>query len=66
LERPVESIRDFQVPQPAERQRIGNQIKAAMIGLAIDWLLRSDIGEVLKKIVDSEKFPDHAIGEKRT
>lgn len=34
--------------------------------IAVDWLLMSDLGEVLKKIVDSEKFPDYALPEKRT
>jgi hypothetical protein len=29
---------------------------------AVDWLLRSDIGEVIKTIVDDdEKFPDYAL-----
>ena len=36
------------------------------VRIAVDWLLRSDIGEVIKKIMDSEKFPDYAIPEKRT
>ena len=34
--------------------------------IAVDWLLMSDLGEVLKKIVDAEAFPDYAIPEKRT
>ena len=34
--------------------------------IAVDWLLMSDLGEVLKKIVDAEKFPDYALPEKRT
>ena len=29
------------------------------VRIAVDWLLRSDIGEVIKTIVD-EKFPDYA------
>ena len=33
--------------------------------IAVHWLLMSDIGEVLKKIVDAEAFPDYAIPEKR-
>jgi hypothetical protein len=32
--------------------------------IAVDWLLMSDIGEVLKKIVDAEKFPDYQIPTK--
>ena len=30
------------------------------------WLLMSDISEVIKKIMDAEKFPDYAIPEKPT
>ena len=36
------------------------------VRIAVDWLLMSDIGEVLKKIMDAEAFPDYAITEKRT
>jgi hypothetical protein len=36
------------------------------VRIAVDWLLMSDIGEVIKKIVDSEKFPDYAVSKKRT
>ena len=36
------------------------------VRIAVDWLLMSDIGEVLKKIMDAEKFPDYALPEKRT
>jgi hypothetical protein len=28
------------------------------VRIAVDWLLRSDIGEVIKTIVDQEAFPD--------
>jgi|SRR6516165_7252837 hypothetical protein len=31
-----------------------------------DWLLRSDIGEVIKTIVDDEAFPDYQIPKKTT
>jgi hypothetical protein len=34
------------------------------VRIAVDWLLMSDIGEVIKKIMDSEKFPDYAIPKK--
>ena len=34
--------------------------------IAVDWLLMSDLGEVLKKIVDAEKFPDYSIPKKPT
>ena len=36
------------------------------VRIAVDWLLMSDIGEVLKKIMDSEKFPDYQIPKKPT
>ena len=36
------------------------------VRIAVDWLLRSDIGEVIKTIVDDEKFPDYALPEKTT
>ena len=36
------------------------------VRIAVDWLLRSDIGEVIKTIVDDEAFPDYAVPEKRT
>jgi hypothetical protein len=32
------------------------------VRIAVDWLLRSDIGQVIKRIVDDEaSFPDYAI-----
>ena len=36
------------------------------VRIAVDWLLMSDIGEVIKKIVDAEAFPDYVIPEKTT
>ena len=36
------------------------------VRIAVDWLLMSDIGEVIKKIMDSEKFPDYQIPKKTT
>jgi hypothetical protein len=36
------------------------------VRIAVDWLLRSDIGQVIKTIVDDEKFPDYAMPEKTT
>jgi hypothetical protein len=36
------------------------------VRIAVDWLLMSDIGEVIKKIVDSNSFPDYAIPKKTT
>ena len=35
------------------------------VWIAVDWLLRSDIGQVIKTIVDDEAFPDYAVPEKR-
>jgi len=34
------------------------------VRIAVDWLLRSDIGEVIKTIVDDEAFPDYRIPKK--
>ena len=35
------------------------------VRIAVDWLLRSDIGEVIKTIVDDEgAFPDYAMPNK--
>ena len=35
------------------------------VRIAVDWLLRSDIGEVIKTIVDDEAaFPDYAMPKK--
>src|SRR4029077_3563777 len=35
------------------------------VRIAVDWLLRSDIGEVIKEIVhDEEHFPDYRIPQK--
>jgi len=34
------------------------------VRIAVDWLLMSDLGEVLKKIVDPRAFPDYAIPKK--
>jgi hypothetical protein len=36
------------------------------VRIAVDWLLRSDIGEVIKTIVDDEAFPDYAKPKKTT
>jgi hypothetical protein len=37
------------------------------INATVDWLLRSDIGEVIKTIVQDENhFPDYQIPKKRT
>ena len=36
------------------------------VRIAVDWLLQSDIGEVIKKIVDQEAFPDYKISKRPT
>ena len=35
-----------------------------VVRIAVDWLLMSDIGEVLTKIVNPQAFPDYAIPRK--
>jgi hypothetical protein len=36
------------------------------VRIAVDWLLRSDIGEVIKTIVDDEgAFPDYTMPKKK-
>src|SRR5215831_2524419 len=38
-----------------------------LVRIAVDWLLRSDIGEVIKTIFDDEEaFPDYAMPKKTT
>jgi hypothetical protein len=32
-----------------------------VVRIAVDWLLMSDIGEVLTKIVNPQAFPDYAV-----
>jgi hypothetical protein len=34
------------------------------VRIAVDWLLRSNIGDVIKTIVDDEAYPDYAIPKK--
>ena len=36
------------------------------VRIAVDWLLRSDIGEVIKTIVDEDSFPDYKVRKKTT
>jgi hypothetical protein len=59
--------------RPDQEQRILDIVERSAIldtskfvRIAVDWLLMSDIGEVLKKIVDAEKFPDYQIPKKPT
>jgi len=37
-----------------------------VVRIAIDWLLMSDIGEVLTKIMNPQAFPDYAIPKRPT
>lgn len=57
--------------RPDQEERIHAIVKRSAIldtskfmRIAVDWLLMSDLGEVMKKIVDAEKFPDYAIPKK--
>ena len=60
--------------RPDQEERINAIVERSAIldtskfvRIAVDWLLRSDIGEVIKKIVDEENhFPDYQIRKKRT
>jgi hypothetical protein len=59
--------------RPDQEERILNIVERSAIldtskfvRIAVDWLLMSDIGEVLKKIVDAEKFPDYQVPKKST
>jgi hypothetical protein len=53
--------------RPDQEERINAIVQRSAIldtskfvRIAVDWLLRSDIGEVIKTIVDDEAFPDYA------
>jgi hypothetical protein len=57
--------------RPDQEERINAIVERSAIldtskfvRIAVDWLLRSDIGEVIKKIVDQETFPDYQISKK--
>ena len=59
--------------RPDQEERINALVERSAIldtskfvRIAVDWLLRSDIGEVIKTIVDDEAYPEYAIPEKRT
>ena len=54
--------------RPDQEERINAIVERSAIldtskfvRIAVDWLLRSDIGEVIKKTVDEETFPDYQI-----
>jgi hypothetical protein len=60
--------------RPDQEERINAIVERSAIldtskfvRIAVDWLLRSDIGEVIKTIVDDEAaFPDYAVPKKTT
>lgn len=60
--------------RPDQEERINAIVQRSAIldtskfvRIAVDWLLRSDIGEVIKTIVDEgEHFPDYRIPKKPT
>jgi hypothetical protein len=54
--------------RPDQEERINAIVERSAIldtskflRIAVDWLLRSDIGQVIKTIVDDETFPDYAM-----
>jgi hypothetical protein len=57
--------------RPDQEERINAIVERSAIldtskfvRIAVDWLLRSDIGEVIKTIVDEPAFPDYAVPKK--
>jgi hypothetical protein len=60
--------------RPDQEERINGIVERSAIldtskfvRIAVDWLLRSDIGEVIKTIVaDEAVFPDYAMPKKTT
>ena len=59
--------------RPDQEERINAIVERSAIldtskfvRIAVDWLLRSDIGEVIKEIVDDEAFPDYRLPKKAT
>jgi len=60
--------------RPDQEERINAIVQRSAIldtskfvRIAVDWLLMSDLGEVIKKIVDdAEHFPDYQIPKKPT
>jgi len=58
--------------RPDQEEKIDALVKRSaildtskVVRIAIDWLLMSDIGEVLTKIVNPQAFPDYQIPKKR-
>jgi hypothetical protein len=59
--------------RPDQEERINAIVERSAIldtskfvRIAVDWLLRSDIGEVIKTIVDDEKYSDYAMPKNTT
>jgi len=59
--------------RPDQEERINAIVERSAIldtskfvRIAVDWLLRSDIGQVIKTIVDDEAFPDYQVPKKPT
>ena len=59
--------------RPDQEERINAIVERSAIldtskfvRIAVDWLLRSAIGQVIKTIVDDEAFPDYATPKKST
>jgi len=68
-----ENQKDREYPAKADQEQRINAIversaildTSKFVRIAVDWLLRSDIGEVIKTIVDDEvAFPDYQIPKK--
>jgi len=59
--------------RPDQEERINAIVERSAIldtskfvRIAVDWLLRSDIGEVIKTIVDDKAFPDYQVPKRST
>jgi hypothetical protein len=57
--------------RPDQEERINAIVQRSAIldtskfvRIAVDWLLRSDIGQVIKEIVDDEAYPEYQIPKK--
>ena len=59
--------------RPDQEERINAIVERSAIldtskfvRIAVDWLLRSDIGEVIKTIVDDKAFPNYQVPKRST
>src|SRR5262245_4707499 len=59
--------------RPDQEERINAIVERSAIldtskfvRIAVDWLLRSDLGEVIKNIVDEKAYPDWALPKRTT